>query len=98
MRYRSIQPGRGTRDPTVTDLRVIHNGIDGKINYITFSHNLKDLPQRYKEVSVNVVPQNLFQRRIKISKLKFDHLQDIKTSFLQQIVSNIILTNIFFSR
>lgn len=81
MRYKSIRPGRTTKDPTVTDLREIRYCIDGKINYkLDFSDDYKDLPQRYKEVSTDILPQNLFQRRIKISKLKFDHLQDIKTT------------------
>lgn len=81
MRYKSIRPGRGTHDPTVTNLRVLNYGIDGKIKYkLHFTDDLKDLPQRSKEVNLNTPLKPLYQRRLEISKLKYDHLQSIKTT------------------
>lgn len=81
MRYKSIRPGRGAHDPTVTNLRLINYDIDGVIKYkLNFKDDLKDLPQRFKEVCIDIPLQPLYQRRLKISKLKYDHLQDIKTT------------------
>lgn len=85
MRYRSIRPGRGTNDPTVTNLREIHYFPHGEIGYkINFVDEIKVLPQRLKEVVPYKQALKLFPARLKITKQKFEHLQDIKSTLPQE--------------
>lgn len=81
MRYKSIRPGRSKNDPTVNDLREIHYFPNGKIGYKThFDEEITELPQRTKEVAPHVEPSQLFRSQLKITKQKYDHLQEIKTT------------------
>lgn len=50
-----------------------------------FTDILVDLLQRYKEIRVDVHLQLLYQGRLKIKKLKYDHLQDLKTNLPKEV-------------
>lgn len=81
---KSIRPGKKVGDPCVTDLRAIkytNNALQYKLR---FHDEWKDLPTRVKVDSIPVKTPNdipsLYSERLKISKAKFDDLQDLKNS------------------
>lgn len=71
MRYKSIRPGCSKNDPTVTDLSKIHYFSNGKLGYkIHFDEEIRELPQRTKEVGPDSEASQLFRSQMKITKQK----------------------------
>lgn len=71
--------GKKAGDPTVNKLRALAYDPSG---IIYFKINIKDdyqiLPQRIAKNFEVVDPPQMYSQRIKISKKKFQHLQDLK--------------------
>ena len=75
----SIRPGKKPGDPQVHNLRALKYTIDGKVEFkVNHDDPYNQLPQRIK-MSVNPYEINrLFANRLKVKKMKFDHLQQLK--------------------
>lgn len=79
MKYDSIRPGKAVNEPVVTDIRVLKYE-NGKIEYkLDFDEEFKELPRRPKNVDwTNEAFPKLFENQLKIQKIKYKHLQEIK--------------------
>lgn len=78
--YESIRPGRGAGDHCVVDIRAMRYNPNGTIDYkLNFADDFTPLPRRPKKVSslTDSVPP-LYSSRQRISKAKYDHLQELK--------------------
>lgn len=78
--YESIRPGRGAGDHCVVDIRALRYNSNGTIDYkLHFADDFIPLPRRPKKVSslIDSVP-TLYESRQPISKIKYDHLQELK--------------------
>ena len=66
-------------DPTVNDLKCLQYTTEGLIYYKTGYHqeNYESLPNRPNCSVKPFKKQKLYERRIPISKKKFDHLQEL---------------------
>nr|CAI5821888.1 unnamed protein product [Callosobruchus analis] len=79
--YQSIRPGRSVIDPTVNNLRVLHYSPNSRIGYkLQFHDEMMELPQRSRDSQNCKDATRLFPARLKITQLKYDHLQEIKTT------------------
>lgn len=80
--YKSIRPGNKTGDPVITDLRALSFNPNGTIKYkLNHTADWQDLPQRRNgnaQSCPNEAIPNLYERRLKIKKEKWDHLQILK--------------------
>lgn len=82
---KSIRPGRNAGDPTVTCIRAIRYLPDGTIAFkLNFDSDWSPMPQRRGEITclqtpMDLGPPILYPSRLKISKSKFEHLQQLKT-------------------
>jgi hypothetical protein len=79
-KYESIRPGTTVKDPVVTDLREIQYLPSGEIYFkIDFDDEYKLLPRRAKNINLRECQfGNLFSMTRKITKKKFEDLQQIK--------------------
>jgi hypothetical protein len=80
LKYESIRPGTTVKDPVVTDLREIQYLPSGEIYFkIDFDDEYKLLPRRAKNINLRECQfGNLFSMTRKITKKKFEDLQQIK--------------------
>nr|CAH7760572.1 unnamed protein product [Callosobruchus chinensis] len=79
--YQSIRPGRSVNDPTVNNLRVLHYSPNSRIGYkLHFHDEMMELPQRSRDSQNCKDATRLFPARLKITQLKYDHLQEIKST------------------
>lgn len=81
---KSIRPGTRTGDPVVTNIRALRYSPNRTIQYkLRFSNNWQDLPARVnrtiKPVTLEELP-NLYKERIRITKTKYEHLQQLKVT------------------
>lgn len=78
-RYKSIRPGRKTADPTVTDLKAIKYKANGNLQVkIDIDANWTELPVRPRCMPAITNYPKLHTAPLKITKKKFEHLQDLK--------------------
>lgn len=79
--YESIRPGRVAGDRCVTDIRVLRYNTNGTIDYkLMYSDEYMRLPRRAKPIeSLLLEPPQLHDGPQKITKTKFNHLQELKT-------------------
>ncbi|GBP84658.1 hypothetical protein EVAR_58881_1 [Eumeta japonica] len=79
--FKSIRPGRGKRDPKVTDIRALRYTPSGVLFKLRFIEEWTVLPQRKSPV-VAALPfdslRNQHPTRKKITKRKFDDLQYLR--------------------
>lgn len=77
--YDSIRPGKKPCDPTVCDIRAIMYKYYKACYKLSFDDDFAELPQKIRHQPKNIgdFPQ-LFPERLKISKKKYLHLQEIK--------------------
>nr|CAI5833692.1 unnamed protein product [Callosobruchus analis] len=76
-----VKPGRSVIDPTVNNLRVLHYSPNSRIGYkLQFHDEMMELPQRSRDSQNCKDATRLFPARLKITQLKYDHLQEIKTT------------------
>ncbi|CAH2088773.1 unnamed protein product [Euphydryas editha] len=78
--YESIRLGRGAGDHCVTDIKALRYNPNGTIDYkLQFSDDFVPLPRRPKKITslINSTP-SLYESRQPISKIKYDHLQELK--------------------
>nr|CAI5865996.1 unnamed protein product [Callosobruchus analis] len=76
-----IRPGRSVNDPTVNNLRVLHYSPNSRIGYkLHFHDEMMELPQRSRYTQNCKDATRLFPARLKITQLKYDHLQEIKST------------------
>ncbi|CAG9790243.1 unnamed protein product [Diatraea saccharalis] len=76
--YDSIRPGRVANDPVVTDIRALLYEPEGLIKYkLSYNDDYVLLPKRPKPRSILPKPK-LYQSRIPISQIKWNHLQELK--------------------
>jgi hypothetical protein len=80
LKYESILPGTTLKDPVVTDLREIQYPSSGEIYFkIDFDDEYKLLPRRAKNINLRkCLFGNVFSTARKITKKKFEDLQQIK--------------------
>nr|CAI5834868.1 unnamed protein product [Callosobruchus analis] len=79
--YQSIRPGGSVNDPTVHNLRVLHYSSNSRIGYkLHFYDGMMELPQRSRDSQNCKDATRLFPARLKITQLKYDHLQEIKST------------------
>lgn len=72
--------GKKIGDPTVNMIRAIGYDTSGTIYFKTdIKEDYKVLPQRVNKISEFCKPNILHPERIKISKKKWQHLQDLKS-------------------
>lgn len=80
--YRSIRPGRGKGDPTVTDIRALRYTNDGNICYkLKFDCEWTELPKPRSHVAnetQQLQPKRLYHQSLKITENKYRHLQQLK--------------------
>ncbi|KAG4074406.1 hypothetical protein HA402_000385 [Bradysia odoriphaga] len=80
-RFNSIRPGSKAHDPTVNQLRAMIYLPSGKIMYkIDFNEEYRDLPRKiipYDSLVHEAI--QLHSESLKITKTKFNHLQQLKT-------------------
>lgn len=81
LRFKSIRPGSKAHDPTVNQLRAMIYLPSGKVMYkIDFNEEYRDLPRKiFPYNSLVHEPEQLYSDCLKITKAKFDHLQQLKT-------------------
>ncbi|XP_069673203.1 uncharacterized protein [Periplaneta americana] len=78
--YDSIRPGRGTNDPTVTDLRAIQYRPDGTIFFkFRFTEDWQEMPRRPRKQSTEVTYKQLYSQPLRIKKSKWNDLQQLKS-------------------
>ncbi|KAJ4437566.1 hypothetical protein ANN_17711 [Periplaneta americana] len=80
--YDSIRTGRGTNDPTVTDLRAIQYRPDGNYNFFfkfRFTEDWQEMPRRPRKQSTEVTYKQLYSQPLRIKKSKWNHLQQLKS-------------------
>lgn len=71
--------GKKAGDPTVNNLRALGYDSSGAIYYkINIKNDYQVLPQRIAQKFEVVEPPQLHLQRIKISKKKYQHLQQLK--------------------
>nr|CAI5850826.1 unnamed protein product [Callosobruchus analis] len=76
-----IRPGRSVNDPTVNNLTVLHYSPNSRIGYkLHFHDEMMELPQRSRDSQNCKDATRLFPARLKITQLKYDHLQEIKST------------------
>lgn len=81
--YKSIRPGIGVGSNCVVDVRAFRYLPEGKIQFkLYFSDEWTDIPQR-KNTKVRAMVfeelPGLYSSRLKVKKLKYDDLQELKT-------------------
>lgn len=80
LRYLSIRPGRKKHDPVVLDIKAILYKPSGVINVkLDFNKDWIELPVRPKKIEHPINYPLMFIERCKISKSKWDHLQELKS-------------------
>lgn len=80
LRFKTIRPGSKPREPVVTQLRALMYLPNGRIMYkIDFNDEYRDLPTKIIPYN-NAIhePKQLHTESLKISKSKYDHLQQLK--------------------
>ncbi|XP_045484411.1 uncharacterized protein LOC123689220 [Pieris rapae] len=79
--YESIRPGRVAGDKCVTNIRVLRYNTNSTIDYkLMYSDEYMRLPRRAKPIeSLLSEPPQLHDGPQKITKAKFNHLQELKT-------------------
>lgn len=80
-RFNSIRPGSKAHDPTVNMLRAMIYLPSGKVMYkIDFNEEYRDLPRKISPYNSLVhEPEQLHSECLKITKAKYNHLQQLKT-------------------
>nr|CAH7757935.1 unnamed protein product [Callosobruchus chinensis] len=79
--YQSIRPGRSVNDSNVNNLRVLHYSPNSRIGYkLHFHDEMMELPQRSRDSQNCKDATRLFPARLNITQLKYDHLQEIKST------------------
>ncbi|KAG4072249.1 hypothetical protein HA402_004181 [Bradysia odoriphaga] len=80
LRFNSIRPGTKTGDPTVTQLRAMIYLPSGEIMYKTdFDADYRLLPQKITRYNSAInEPKQLHSESLKITKSKYEHLQQLK--------------------
>ena len=75
----SIRPGKKVGDALVHQLRALKYTEDGKVEFkLNHDDAYKPLPQRVKMAVDPYEIKPLFPSRLKVKKMKFDHMQQLK--------------------
>ena len=75
----SIRPGKKVGDALVHQLRALRYTEDGKVEFkLNHDDAYKPLPQRVKMAVDPYEIKPLFPSRLKVKKMKFDHMQQLK--------------------
>ena len=84
--YLSIRPGKKKGDPTVTDICCLRYTPDGNIQYkLSFENDFNDIPKnRNQDKTKAIIPKCLYQGRLKITKNKYQHLQELKSVIIKE--------------
>lgn len=80
LRFKTIRPGSKPREPVVTQLRALMYLPNGRIMYKTdFNDEYCDLPTKIIPYNSAIhEPKQLHSESIKITKSKYEHLQQLK--------------------
>lgn len=77
--FSSIRPGNKVGDPQVTDIRCLKYGPDGSIKFkLSYSEKYQLFPRRINQPKVSDSFQQLYDSKLAITKIKYNHLQELK--------------------
>lgn len=83
--YSSIRPGNFKNDPTVNDVVQLTYTSEGISYKLQFTSPLQKLPQRRKTTPENIEYTRLYNSRLKLTHIKWQHLQELKQVLPQHV-------------